>query len=168
MYRAASCTHLTDTLTSGFASTSFLFLEKMEKQEEKKRLRFSIRIKTIIIIVIFGVILAEIAMVYFSLTSSNNNQKKYKEDATELSDTVALSIDVDEVKALRDDIISIYDSYEDKPTRDKEGTPEYEEYMAKVAAGLNMARSNLLEYPCFLQSRLQEFRHPQDLRQNFR
>ena len=105
----------------------------MEVKEEKKRFRFSIRIKTIIIIAVFGVFLAEIAMVYFSISSSNNNQRKYKEDATELSDTVALSINVGDVKSLRDDIISIYDSYEDKPTRDKEGTPEYEEYMGKVA-----------------------------------
>lgn len=104
----------------------------MDKKEEKKRFRFSIRVKTIIIIALFGTFLAEIAMVYFSISSSTNNQKRYKEDATELSTTIALSINTDNVKALRDDIVSIYDSYDVKPTREQEGTPEFDEYMAKV------------------------------------
>ena len=85
-------------------------------------------------IVIFGLVLAEIAMVYFSVVSSNNNKKTYKNMATSLSNTVALSIDVTKVKNLTNQIVSIYNSYEEKPTRETQGTPEYEEYMASLEA----------------------------------
>lgn len=40
----------------------------------KKEFRSSIRVKTILLIVILGAILAEIAMIYFSLVSSNQNK----------------------------------------------------------------------------------------------
>lgn len=84
-------------------------------------------------IAIFGLVLAEIAMVYFSITISENNRKRYMELATDLSNTVALSINKDEISQLKNDIITIYDSYTDKPERAKGETPQYKEYMAKVA-----------------------------------
>ena len=106
----------------------------MVEAKQKKQFIFPISVKTVLIIVVFGLVLAEIAMVYFSITSSNSNKAKYKEGATELSTTVALSVDIDEVKQLKNYIIDIYDSYETKPVRPEgEETQEYKEYLAKVA-----------------------------------
>ena len=105
----------------------------MEEKKERKHLRFPITVKTVLMIVLFGMVLAEIAMVYFSIVSNNNNKQYFKDDATELSHTVALSIDKEQLKEVRDYIVDIYNSYTDKPTRDKEGTPEYNEYMNRVS-----------------------------------
>ena len=112
----------------------------MEETKKKKRaLRFPITVKTVIMIVVFGMVLAEIAMIYFSIVSNNNNKQYFKDDATELSSTVALSIDKNEVKEVKDFVVSIYDTYTDKPTRDKEGTAEYDNYMKKVGEVRNLA-----------------------------
>ncbi len=100
----------------------------------KKERRFPIRVKTTLMIVIFGLVLMEIAMVYFSIVSSNNNKKKYKNLATDLSYTVALSIDINKVKNVTNAVVAIYDEYEEKPTREKEGTEEYKNYLAKFDA----------------------------------
>ena len=103
---------------------------------EKKRRQFRLPIifKTIIIIFVFGAVLVETAMVFFSLTSSNNNKKAYKQAATELADTVAISIDKEQTISLTDKVISFYNNSETKPGREMEGTPEYEEYMAQFEA----------------------------------
>ena len=98
--------------------------------KQKRRFRFPIIAKTITIIFLLGIVLVEIAMIYFSLVTSNEAKKSSKENATSLSQTVALTIDLDETKALTSMIVSIYDSSETKPGRDQEGTKEFEEYMA--------------------------------------
>ena len=96
----------------------------------KRRIRIPIRVKTIIMIVVFGMVLAEVAMVYFSLVSSNNNKEHYKNLANDISSTIALSIDKEKVTSLTNDVVKIYDA-SSKPVREQsEGTPEYEAYLA--------------------------------------
>ena len=84
-------------------------------------------------IFIFGLILAETAMFYFSLVSSNNNRENYKRNATDLSYTVAYSLNKDDVTTVKNAIVSYYDACETKPTRDQEGTESYNEYMENIA-----------------------------------
>lgn len=85
-------------------------------------------------IVLFGAILAEIAMVYFTLTVSSSNRQNYKDAATDLSKTVAVTVNKDDVASLTKYIVDIYNEYpdNDKPTREKENTPMFKEYLAKV------------------------------------
>ena len=83
----------------------------MEKQ--KKPFRFPIRVKTILIIVGFGLVLSEIAMIYFTIVTSKDNQQDYKNTATTVSDTVALSIDREKTKKVTNDIVTIYNTYAD-------------------------------------------------------
>ena len=99
-------------------------------EQTKKRHLFSIRVKSTLLIVVFGLILAEIAMVYFSIVSSNTNKQNYKDTATKLAYTVALSIDKTDTKAVTDAVIHYYDESTTKPGREAAGTPEYEAYMA--------------------------------------
>ncbi len=101
-------------------------------EKKKKSFHFPIRFKTATIIVVFGLVLAEIAMIYFSLGVSNDNKKSYKNMATDLANTVALSVDNQKVKSVKDQVLSYYD--ETKPGREEQGTPEYEEYMAQFDA----------------------------------
>ena len=44
---------------------------KKAEAKKRKRLRFPIRFKTIVMVIVFGLVLAEVAMVYFSLISSS-------------------------------------------------------------------------------------------------
>ena len=107
--------------------------------QTKKRYFFPIRVKTILLIVVFGLVLAEVAMVYFSISSSNQNKKTYLADATDLSETVAVSVDIDKFKHVKDEVAAIYDSYDTKLVRDDyDGTPEFEEYLAKFDAVRNL------------------------------
>ena len=106
----------------------------MEEKKERKHLRFPITVKTVIMIAVFGLALAEIAMIYFSLVSSNRNNTNYKQLATDLSNTVALSLDKEKVANITNQCKSIYDEYDEKPTRAEEGTELYKEYMAKFDA----------------------------------
>ena len=101
---------------------------------KKSGVRFPIRVKTILLIVLFGLVLGAISMVFFGIATNNSNRKNYKNLATDLSKTVALSIDIEKVTNIYNQARSYYDAYDEKPTRDKEGTPEYEEYMAKYDA----------------------------------
>ena len=98
---------------------------------KQSKARLSIRIKTILIIVVFGLVLGAISMVFFTTETTNNNRKNYKDLATDLSKTVALSVDIEKVTNIYNQARSYYDAYDEKPTRDKEGTPEYEAYMAQ-------------------------------------
>ena len=84
-------------------------------------------------IVVFGLILAEIAMVFFSLSSSRRNEENCKKMATDLSGTVALSVNKEDVANLTNDILLEYNKYDEKPSREKEGTPEFDQYMSDVA-----------------------------------
>ena len=96
----------------------------------KKRVRFSIRAKTILLIVVFGAVLGETAMVFFTLVSSNANKENYKNMATDLSKTTALVLDGAKVKGLTDKVVEIYDA-SSKPIReDYEGTQELKDYLA--------------------------------------
>ena len=107
----------------------------MKDTTQKKRRRiFPIRVKTTLMIVIFGMVLAEIAMIYFSISSSNQNRGAYKAAATDLSETVALSVDVEKLKNVKGQIASIYDSLDPKLVRDEyDGTPEFEAYLNSCA-----------------------------------
>ena len=98
---------------------------------KKREFRFPIRVKTILLIIVFGLVLTGIGMIYFSVVTSNNNKKAYKNMATNLSDTVALSIDTTKVKHLTEQVKSYYNNFEDKPTREQQGTSEYDAYMAQ-------------------------------------
>ncbi len=101
-------------------------------ENKKIKNRFPIGLKTVLAIFVFGLILAEIGMVYFTMVTSNTNKEYYKSSATKLSNTVALTVDIDKFITVRDEVLSIYDTYEEKPTMDKKGTPEYEDYMSKI------------------------------------
>lgn len=104
----------------------------MAANEEKKtrKFRITIRAKTIIMILLFGLVLAETAMVHFSLVSSNANKENYKGLATDISATVAATIDKTLTKEVTDSVVEIYNS-SDKLFRDEnEGTPAHDAYLA--------------------------------------
>ena len=102
----------------------------MKKEEVNKRgIRFPISVKAILMVIIFGLILAETAMVFFTLASSKDHKEAYKSNATKLATTVSLSIDKAKTKAVKDKAYTIYEN-SSKPGREKEGTAEHKAYLA--------------------------------------
>lgn len=96
----------------------------------KKGFRFPIRFKTAALIIVFGIILTSIGMVYFSVVTNSRNQENYKAMATELSNTVALTLDRQKVSNVKNAVYEIYD-HSEKPVREEhEGTPELAAYLA--------------------------------------
>ena len=98
---------------------------------EKKRFRFSIRAKTIVMIFVFGMVLVEVAMVFFSLLSSSRNQDTYKATADHLAATTAQVVDVETFKGLRDQVKSIVDASSEKPTSEEWGSDAWNAYTAQ-------------------------------------
>ena len=82
-------------------------------------------------IFVFAIALAEIAMIYFSLVISRENERNYKRIATDLSATVAEVVNSDDVKTLKDKVKTIVDNSPNKVMSDDWGSPEWEEYTAQ-------------------------------------
>lgn len=102
----------------------------MKKEEgNKKGIRFPISVKAILMVIVFGLIIAETAMVFFTIFSSADNKENYKNSATKLATTVSLSLDKDKTKAVKDKAYTIYEN-SSKPGREKEGTEEHKAYLA--------------------------------------
>ena len=97
----------------------------------KRKFRFSIRAKTIIMIVVSALILVETAVAYFAIVTNKTSQEDFKKLATSLSNTVAVVIDSDKVVNLKNQIKSIYDASENKPTSEEWGSDEWNDYIAQ-------------------------------------
>ena len=97
---------------------------------DKKGHRFSIRLKTALMVVAFGLILGSISLGYFNLVSSNRNKQAYKDMASTLSSGLAISVDKDAAKSLISQVVSIYEA-EGKPYRENQTEEETQTYLAK-------------------------------------
>lgn len=86
------------------------------------------RVKTIILIVSFSLVLMLAAMIYFDYSSSKRNKEYYKNTATTLSATVSEVIDVDNFKNVKEDINSIYKTIDNKVTSDDWGSDAWNKY----------------------------------------
>lgn len=99
--------------------------------EKKRRLRIPIRLKTAIMILVFALAIVEISMTYFTLVSSRTNRNNYMKTADNISKTVANIIDVDDFLTLKNQVKSIVDNSEKRPTSDEWGSDDWNEYTAK-------------------------------------
>ena len=102
-------------------------------EKKKRNFRFPIWAKTSIMIVVFAFALVEVAMTFFSLDTSRHNRNDYKEIADNLSATVALAIDVQDVKEVKNNVKSIVDASKTHPTSEEWGSDEWNEYIAQFS-----------------------------------
>ena len=98
-----------------------------------RRIRFPIRFKTTLMVVLFGLVLAEIAMIYFSLVTSASNKEDYKSIAHTVSSIGALAVDKQEAEDLTDQVVSIFED-SGKPERSALSEDELSAYLAKFDA----------------------------------
>lgn len=99
------------------------------QEKTKSKFRFSIRVKTISMILLFALVLSEIAMVYFSVVSSNSNQRTYKEKAKNIAATIAEVIDADKFYNLKEKVEDIVEHSEYKLTYEQRNDPRYQSYI---------------------------------------
>ena len=112
---------------------------------KKRRFRFPILIKTIILAIVLGVVLIEVGVTYYALTISKKNQESFNMMAQNLSETTVQVLNVDDVKDLKSKVVGVL---KESPTRvlsDYMETQEWEDYIAPFAW--------IQEDPVFLRTR---------------
>ena len=104
-----------------------------EKKERKSRkgYRFSLRIKTIILIAAFGLALVETAMIYFTLVYDANNDAAVMRSADNLSGVLAKTINEEVVAELKDMVKPIVDASSELPLSDEWGSEKWNAYIAQ-------------------------------------
>ena len=95
-----------------------------------KRIKLSLGQKTImgiiIMILVLGSVLGTVTMVIFNKTIDSEYEKK----VTNLAQTVGLSVDSDKVILVRDEVMEIFKSLDEKVGTENSDTPEYGEYIS--------------------------------------
>ena len=98
---------------------------------KKRKRKFSILLKTVIIVVVLAIVLVEISMTYYSIVASNRNNETYCKYTESLSDTVALIINKDEYDLIESKVEAIYKTIPAKEvvTSEEEDESLLETYM---------------------------------------
>ena len=96
-------------------------------------MKFSIRKKAIIMIIVFAFVLITTATGMYASVIVDMTSRLYSERAESLSATVAQFIDVETVAALREDVESIYNSVENRVFSDRWGEDDWNEYIANFS-----------------------------------
>ncbi len=96
----------------------------------RKTRKMSLGLKSVILIctmvAILGVVLGTITAIVFDRTIDTEFESK----VTDLAHTTAVSLNGDNVKLLRDEIVQIYEAQDEKVGSDGMGTPAHEKYIA--------------------------------------
>ena len=92
-------------------------------------MKTSLRTKIVLMLILSAILLSSVAG-YISRTVINNVvDSMYKQRGNELSATIARAVDLDNVRALRDDVMSVYYSSEEKVRSDEWGSDEFYAYL---------------------------------------
>lgn len=97
----------------------------------KKKIRFPIGLKMVLMIAVFSIALVEVSMTCFSLITSSSNLERFKSEADSLSGTIANIIDVDQYCQLADKIRPIVNASKAKPKYEEKDTQEWKDYIAQ-------------------------------------
>lgn len=96
-------------------------------------MRFSLRKKTIVLVISITVIIGLVAVVIFNDTINDIIQTQYKERSIDIANLVSLEVDPVRVKNIQRTIRDIYYKSENKVWCDQWGTPEFDEYVAQYS-----------------------------------
>ena len=97
-------------------------------------MRFSLRKKTIVLVISITVIIGLVAVVIFNNTINDIIQTQYKERSIDIANLVSLEVDPVRVKNIQQTIRDIYYKSENKVWSDQWGTPEFDEYVAQYSS----------------------------------
>lgn len=95
---------------------------------EKKRLRLSISLKTVVLIFVFASVLIETAMIYFSLNISKNNRTTYMNIANSVSKMTAEVVETSSFTSFKEKVKSIVDTCGDAVLSEEWGSDDWKKY----------------------------------------
>lgn len=93
-------------------------------------MRFSLRRKTAIIIILLAVILSGTAIIVSSRIIAAMIDEQYSTMANGLADTIAVTVDTEAVKQCVDDVRTVFDTADNRVGSEKWGTAEFDEYVS--------------------------------------
>lgn len=96
-------------------------------------MKFSLRKKTVLLISLLMLVMCIIGSLANRRFINDMVGGHYADDSKAIADTVAAVIDAGKVKELRDRVIDIYRSTDDKVRSDEWGTPGFDAYIARYA-----------------------------------
>ena len=97
--------------------------------------RFSLKAKTIIVLLLTFTIMGILSILLFYRASYEIISSEYLAHCTDVSNTVAHSVNVNQVKTVKDEVMGIYRSLdpEEYIESDHDDDPAYEEYLARYS-----------------------------------
>ena len=93
-------------------------------------MRFSLRKKTTVLIVSIVLLISIVSILACGKIIRDIIRTQYSDYSSSLSSTVAVTVDAERVTRLRDQILAIYDSAENKVSSTEWGTDEFYDYLA--------------------------------------
>ena len=96
-------------------------------------MKFSLRTKTIFLIVIIAIIFSATGIIVSSIFINRIIDDIYRNKADEIAHTVAVVIDAEQMAVLKDSLLKIYNNTENRVTSEEWGSPEFNEYIARFS-----------------------------------
>ena len=96
-------------------------------------MRFSLKRKITLLIVTVIVSVSAITLLTCTTILNNTITKHYTDYSIDLAKTVAVTVDAERARTVRDQIMEIYRSTDDKVSSEEWGTPEFDAYIACYA-----------------------------------
>lgn len=96
-------------------------------------MQFSLKKKTILLIAAIGLLIGVIAVFIYNNGIRNIIKIQYERQSIDIARTVAVEMELDRLLRLKQAVLEIYDSVDDKVLSDKWGTPEFDAYIAHYA-----------------------------------
>ena len=94
------------------------------------KMKFPIKAKTIIFIVLFAAILGAVSLLICGRVLAKTVDENYRADSTNISATVAKVIDAEKVENIKNKVAQIYNEAKFRVSSDEWGTNEFYEYIA--------------------------------------
>ena len=95
----------------------------------KKKIRFPLQLKTMLIIVVMAALLSGIAVLTSQRVFAARNDNTFRQEATELAKTISAVVDPADVADLQQAVAAIYDAAEVRVGSEGLGTPAYDAYI---------------------------------------
>lgn len=96
-------------------------------------MKISLQTKAFILIIIIAVIFGASGVIIGSTFIRRMVDNSYKNNSDQLAHTVAVVVDAQKVEKLKDDLLKIYHSIDEKVNSDDWGSPAFDAYMAHYA-----------------------------------
>ncbi|MBQ7542493.1 MAG: diguanylate cyclase [Clostridia bacterium] len=96
-------------------------------------MKFSLRRKTILLIVGITTIICVLAFIIYYQGVNNLMKEQFKQRSTEIAGVVAVEIDTEKLSNVRNAILDVYDHADNKVMSDQWGTPAFDAYISQFA-----------------------------------